>query len=111
MSQELEFTVANFDREVLQADRPVLVDFWAPWCGPCRTIAPIVAEISAEYAGKLKVGKVNTDDNQPIAVRYGIMSIPTLMIFKNGEPVEQIVGVGSSPKKTLTTKIDAVLAG
>ena len=110
MSQEFEFTDANFDQEVLRADQPVLVDFWAPWCGPCKTIAPIVAEISSEYAGKLKVGKVNTDDNQQIAVRYGIMSIPTLMIFKNGEPVAQIVGVGSHPKKTLTTKIDAVLA-
>jgi len=110
MSQELEFTDANFDQEVLKADRPVLVDFWAPWCGPCRAIAPIVAEISAEYAGKLKVGKVNTDDNQQIAVRYGIMSIPTIMIFKDGEPVESIIGVGTQPKKTLTTKINAVLA-
>ncbi len=110
MSQEFEFTDANFDQEVLQADRPVLVDFWAPWCGPCRAIAPIVAEISSEYAGKLKVGKLNTDDNQQIAVRYGVMSIPTILIFKNGTPVDQVVGVGSQPKKTLTTKIDAVLA-
>ncbi len=110
MSQEFEFTDANFDQEVLNADRPVLVDFWAPWCGPCKAIAPIVAELSSEYAGKLKVGKVNTDDNQQIAVRYGIMSIPTILIFKNGEPVEQVVGVGGQPKKTLIAKIDAVLA-
>jgi thioredoxin 1 len=110
MSQELEFTDANFDREVLQSDRPVLVDFWAPWCGPCRAIAPIVAEVSAEYSGKLKVGKLNTDDNQQTAVKYGVISIPTLIIFKNGEPVEQIIGVGHQPKKTLVNKIDAVLA-
>lgn len=111
MSQEFEFTDANFDQEVLKSDRPVLVDFWAPWCGPCRAIAPIVAELSVEYAGKLKVGKVNTDDNQQIAARYGIMSIPTILIFKNGELVEQVVGVGGQPKKTLASKIDAVLAG
>ena len=110
MSQEFEFTDANFDQEVLKSDQPVLVDFWAPWCGPCRAIAPIVAEISSEYAGKLKVGKVNTDDNQGIAVRYGIMSIPTIMIFKGGEPVESIVGVGPQPKKHLVSRIDAVLA-
>jgi len=111
MSQELEFTQANFDQEVLKADQPVLVDFWAPWCGPCRAIAPIVAEISSEYAGKLKVGKLNTDDNQEIAVRYGVMSIPTILIFKNGEPVATVIGLGPQPKKTLVNKIDAVLAG
>jgi thioredoxin 1 len=109
MSKEFEFTDANFDQEVLRSDRPVLVDFWAPWCGPCRMIAPIVAEISSEYEGKLKVGKLNTDDNQAIAVRYAVMSIPTLMIFKNGEPVARIVG--AQPKQALTGKIEAVLAG
>jgi len=109
MSTEFEFTDANFDQEVLKSDTPVLVDFWAPWCGPCRMVAPIVAEISNEYAGKLKVGKVNTDDNQEVAVRYGIMSIPTLMIFKGGEVADRVVG--ALPKQALTGKIDAVLAG
>ena len=108
MSKELEFTDANFEAEVLKAETPVLVDFWAPWCGPCRMVAPIVAEISKEYDGKLKVGKVNTDDNQNVAARYGIMSIPTLMIFKNGEEVERIVG--AQPKQALTGKIDKAIA-
>ena len=109
MASEIEFTDANFDQEVLKSSQPVLVDFWAPWCGPCRMIAPIVAEISTEYAGKLKVGKLNTDDNQSVAARYGVMSIPTVMIFKNGEMVARIVG--AQPKQALTGKIDAVLAG
>jgi len=109
MATEMEFTDANFDQEVLKSNQPVLVDFWAPWCGPCRMIAPIVAEISTEYAGKLKVGKLNTDDNQGVAARYGVMSIPTVMIFKNGEMVARIVG--AQPKQALTGKIDAVLAG
>jgi thioredoxin 1 len=108
MSKEIEFTDTNFDSEVIKSDKPVLVDFWAPWCGPCKMIAPIVEEISAEYAGKLKVGKVNTDDNQKVASDYGVMSIPTLMIFKNGEVVERIIG--AQPKAALTDKIKAVLA-
>ena len=109
MASEFEFTDANFEQEVLKSNQPVLVDFWAPWCGPCRMIAPIVAEISTEYAGKLKVGKVNTDDNQGVAAKYGVMSIPTIMIFKNGEMVARIVG--AQPKQALTGKINAVLAG
>ena len=109
MSNEIEFTESNFSAEVLKADLPVLVDFWAPWCGPCKMVAPIVEEISTEYAGKIKVGKLNTDDNQTVASQYGIMSIPTLMIFKNGEVVERIIG--AQPKEALTGKIDSVLAG
>ena len=108
MSNEIEFTDENFDSEVIKSDTPVLVDFWAPWCGPCKMIAPIVEEISSEYDGRLKVGKVNTDDNQKVASDYGVMSIPTLMIFKGGEVVERIIG--AQPKGALTTKIDAVLA-
>ena len=107
MSKEIEFTESNFENEVIQSDVPVLVDFWAPWCGPCKMVAPIVEEISGEYAGRLKVGKLNTDDNQMVASQFGVMSIPTLMIFKGGEVVERIVG--AQPKEALTGKIDAVL--
>ena len=107
MSNEIEFTESNFENEVIQSDLPVLVDFWAPWCGPCKMVAPIVEEISGEYAGRLKVGKLNTDDNQMVASQFGVMSIPTLMIFKGGEVVERIVG--AQPKDALTGKIDAVL--
>ena len=108
MTNEIEFTDANFSAEVLGADLPVLVDFWAPWCGPCKMIAPMVEEISNEYAGKVKVGKLNIDDNQTVASQYGVQGIPTLMIFKNGEMVERIVGV--RPKETLTGKLESVLA-
>lgn len=88
----LELTDQNFESEVLKSDIPVLVDFWAEWCGPCKAIAPIVDEIAGETEGKLKVAKLNIDDAQDLAKKYNVMSIPTLLIFKGGEPVEQIVG-------------------
>ena len=91
----MEFTDQSFEQEVLQADQPVLVDFWAAWCGPCRMIAPAVEALADEYAGKAKVGKVNVDENSATPGRYNIRSIPTLLLFKGGEVQEQIVGVKS----------------
>ena len=101
-------TSATWDQEVLKSSTLVLVDFWAVWCGPCRMVAPIVDEISKEYAGKLKVLKLNTDENPDVAGRYKIMGIPTLMFFKNGERVDQVVG--AVPKVQLKTKVDSLLA-
>ncbi|MGE5683316.1 MAG: thioredoxin [Bacillota bacterium] len=94
----------NFDREVLSSSTPVLVDFWAPWCGPCRMVAPIVDELADELKGKLKVVKVNTDENFNVASRYGIMSIPTLGIFKDGKMVETVIG--AVPKHYLVNKLN-----
>lgn len=101
------FTEKNFDAEVLEAQEPVLVDFWAAWCGPCRMIAPVVEELAVDYAGKLKVGKVNVDENGAVASKFGIMSIPTLLLFSNGEVVERIVGFHS--KDDLVKVIDSKL--
>ena len=103
----LEFTDSNFNSEVLQSEIPVLVDFWAEWCGPCKAIAPTVGEIANDYNGKIKVGKVNIDTNQKIAMEYGIRSIPSLLIFKGGTILNQVVG--SVQKDSITKLLDEAL--
>ena len=100
MSAATAVTTAEFDKEVLQSDQPVLVDFWAVWCGPCRAIAPAVDAVAEEYAGKAKVLKLNVDENPDIAGRYGVMRIPTLMIFKGGSKVGELVG-GQNTKQSI----------
>lgn len=106
-TSNMVFTDNNFNSEILQSRIPVLVDFWAPWCGPCRKVSPIVEELAKEYEGKVKVGKLNVDENQQTAGKYGIMSIPSLLIFKNGEPVKTIMG--AQGKENLKRKIEEVL--
>ena len=106
-SLEVEVNRNNFQQEVLESSIPVLVDFWAPWCMPCRMISPIVEELGNENQGKLKVCKLNTDENQNIAARYGIQGIPTLLFFKDGQEVDRIVGV--TPKPIIQQKLDAIL--
>lgn len=103
----MELNSANFETEVLKSDVPVLVDFWAAWCGPCRAIAPIVEQLSTEYAGKVKVGKVNVDENRDLATQYGVMSIPTLIFFKDGQKVDQVIGFTN--KADLEKKLNALL--
>jgi len=98
MGKALEFTDENFQAEVLDSPVPVLVDFWAPWCGPCRMIGPTIEELSAENAGTFRVGKVNVDDNNKIAMTYNVSSIPTIMIFNSGQLVQQFMGVQSKVK-------------
>jgi thioredoxin 1 len=108
MAKSKEVTDATFEQEVLKAPRPVLVDFWAPWCGPCRMVSPIVEELADEYQGKVNFVKLNTDDNPVVASRYGIRAIPTLLVFKGGQPIGQIIGF--RPKSDLRRHLDSVIA-
>ena len=107
MSRSVEIKDANFSEIVTQAKTPVLVDFWAPWCAPCRMVAPVVDELAGEYEGRVSFGKVNVDENPKIASQYGIMSIPTLILFKDGQPVSNIVGF--RPKDELKKSLDSAL--
>ena len=102
-----EYTSDDFKSEVVESDTPVLVDFWAEWCGPCKVIAPVVEELATDYKGKIKFGKVNVDDNNMVASEYGVRSIPTLLIFKNGSVVNHIVG--AVPKEKITDILDTVI--
>lgn len=110
MSQDAKYvtlTDANFAQEVLQSELPVLVDFWATWCGPCRIVAPTIEQLAAEYEGKAVIGKVDVDHNPQTAMNFGVRSIPTLLFFKNGQVVDQLVG--AAPKKMLASKLDTYI--
>ena len=103
----MQFTTENFDQEVLKSNIPVLIDFWAVWCGPCKIIAPYVEEIAKDYDGRINVGKLNVDEQPQIAMNYGIRSIPTVLIFKNGRVADQIIG--AVPKQMILNKVTAQL--
>jgi thioredoxin 1 len=107
MSKPIEITDSNFEQEVINSDVPVLIDFWAIWCGPCKVIAPVVEEIASEYQGKLKVGKLDVDNNPNTAVKYGIRSIPTLMVFNNGQVSDQMIG--ALPKAHIVDRLQKVV--
>jgi len=107
MSTAAPVTTHDFEKEVLQAKEPVLVDFWAPWCMPCRMLAPVVDQLATQYAGRVKVAKVNVDENQGLAAKYSIQGVPTLILFKNGQPVDRVVGLQS--KAALASRLDQAL--
>jgi len=107
VAKPIEINDESFDKVVIKADRPVLVDFWAPWCGPCRAVAPIVEELADEYQGQVSFAKLNVDENPKTATGYSIASIPTLLLFKDGKPIKQIVGL--RPKGEFKKHLDAVL--
>jgi thioredoxin 1 len=109
MSEPIVLTDDNFNLEVIESRLPVLVDFWATWCGPCRMIAPIVEQLSDEYEGKAKIGKLDVDSAQKIAAEFGIRSIPTLLLFKEGKVADQIIG--AVPKQQIAEKLDAIISG
>ena len=103
MADYVELTDDNFEQEVIKSDKPVMIDIWAPWCAPCRFVSPIIEQVASEYKDKLKVGKLNVDENRDTAIKYGIMSIPTLLYFKDGKLVDKTIGVVS--KDTIETKL------
>jgi thioredoxin 1 len=108
MTELLHLTDQNFESEVLQSSTPVLVDFWAEWCAPCRMVAPVVEQINEDYAGEIKVGKLDVDSSPVISAQLGVLSIPTIILFKDGKPIQRMVGF--QPKPSLKSKIDAALA-
>jgi thioredoxin 1 len=108
MSKEIVLTKENFNSEVLESKMPVLVDFWATWCGPCQMIAPMLEELAKIYAGKAKIGKINTEEQSDLTGEYGVISIPTIIFFKGGKPVDQIIG--AVPKNAIIKKLDTLLS-